>query len=73
MSLKDPNTLGINKNIEKGFNTPPVKNSNNVNCIISIVKNINAGLLFSKLFLKKKLNINYLRLPVLLQNWLKYN
>ena len=63
LSLKDPNTLGISKNIEKGLRTPPVKYSNNASWIISIVKKTNAALLLSKLVLKKYIKYMLLKTP----------
>ena len=42
--LDEAKTLGIIKNITKGFVTPPVKYNNAPNCNISITKKINADL-----------------------------
>ena len=47
--LEDENTLGIIKNIEKGFKIPPVKKIRELNCKISIRRNINDAL-FERIF-----------------------
>ena len=49
--LKDENILGIIKKIINGLATPPVKYKRNVSCNISIIKNINAYLSESWVFL----------------------
>ena len=49
--LKDENILGIIKKIINGLATPPVKYKRNVSCNISMIKNINADLSESCVFL----------------------
>jgi hypothetical protein len=49
--LKDEKILGMIKKITKGFAIPPVKYKRNVNCNISMIKNINADLSESCVFL----------------------
>jgi hypothetical protein len=49
--LKDENILGIIKKIIKGLAIPPVKYKRNVSCNISMIKNINADLSESWVFL----------------------
>ena len=44
LKFDEEKTLGINKKIENGLATPPVKYNKAPNCIISITKNINADL-----------------------------
>ena len=49
--LDEANTLGINKNIAKGFSIPPDKYISAVNWIISINKKFNADLFVKYVFL----------------------
>ena len=47
----EANTLGINKKIEKGFTTPPVKYNSELSWIISIKRKLNADLFDNCIFL----------------------
>ena len=58
--LNDEKMLGIIKKIINGLAAPPVKYNRNVNCNISMIKNINADLLKAEFFYKYILKINYL-------------